>query len=67
MATYPKPFMKLSELKAMGLDEGWLLNIFYRRTDLKIAWRGGNGKKNSPIMFDTEGLEKLRRSSCTGE
>ena len=64
---YPKPVMKLSELKEMGWPETDLLLIFKTRTDLKIAWRGGNGKPNSPILFDTEALEKLRRAQCTGE
>lgn len=63
---YPKPIMKLSELRKMGFDEAWLLYIYNKRSDLKIAWKGGNGKGNSPIMYDTEGLERFRRASCTG-
>ena len=64
MATYPKQIMSMSELLKMGFPEGWLNNIANNRY-LKIAWRSGN-YKNSKIMFDTEELEKYRRSNCTG-
>ena len=63
---YPKPVMKLSELKKMGFTEDWLMFIFHKRYDRKIAWKAGRAQ-NSPILFDTEELEKYRRSQCTGE
>lgn len=63
---YPREVMTLSELKRMGWRESELMYIFNMRADLKIAWKGGNGKINSPIMFDTEALERYRRASCTG-
>ena len=65
MAKYPKPFMKLSELTEMGLPEEWLLYVYRMRDDKKIAWKAGL-KKNSPIVFDTEELERLRKASCVG-
>lgn len=64
---YPKSVMKLSELVKMGFPEADLLMVFKTRSDLKIAWRGGSGAPNSPILFDTEALEKWRRAQCTGE
>ena len=62
---YPKPVMRLSELKQMGFTEEWLMYIYRRRSDKKIAWKAGL-KENSPICFDTEELEKFRKSSCVG-
>ncbi len=63
---YPKPVMRMSELKKMGFPEEWLLYVYRKKTDRKIAWKTGF-KDNCPILFDTEELEKFRRSSCTGE
>lgn len=62
---YPKPVMKLSELKKMGFTEDWLLYVFRMRTDRKIAWKTGS-KPNCPILFDTEELEKIRKAACVG-
>ena len=62
MATYPKPIMRMSELKAMGFAEEYLLRIYYSRNQ-KVAWKASN-KPNSVILFDTEELEKLRRRHC---
>lgn len=62
MATYPKPIMKMSELKAMGFSEEYLLRVFNSRNQ-KVAWKASN-KINSVILFDTEELEKLRRRHC---
>lgn len=63
---YPQKIMKKSKLEELGLDPTWLDKIYRTRTDRKVAWKGGSGKKNSPIYFDTEELEKLRRAQCTG-
>jgi hypothetical protein len=57
--------MKKSELLRMGFTDEWLTYVFTVRTDKKIAWRAGNAK-NSPICFDTEELEKLRKAACVG-
>ena len=62
---YPKPVMRLSELKKMGFDENWLLTVFRTQTKRKVAWKTGL-KSNCPILFDTEELEKIRRSQCVG-
>ena len=62
MAVYPKPIMKMSELKEMGFSEDYLLRVFRTRNQ-KVAWKASN-KINSPILFDTEELEKLRRRHC---
>ena len=63
---YPKQVMTIKELMAMGYPEEWLRQI-YRSRHQKIAWKmGGEDKRNSPILFDTEELEKYRRSQCTG-
>lgn len=62
---YPKPIMNKSELMELGFTEAWLMYVFRMRSDLKIAWRTGY-KPNSPILFDTEELEKLRKASCVG-
>lgn len=59
---YPKPVMRLSELKKMGFPEQWLM-MAYRRRNQTFAWKM-SAKENSPIVFDTEGLEKFRRSQC---
>lgn len=59
---YPKPVMKLSELKRMGFSEEWLMEVYRLHHRRKIAWKGV--APNSPIQFDTEELEKFRRSQC---
>lgn len=63
---YPKPVMNLSQLKKMGFPEDWLLYIYHKRSDKKIAWRTGRSQQSS-LLFDTEELEKYRRAQCTGE
>lgn len=62
---YPKPVMRLSELKKMGFSEEWLRSVFWNQGTRGIAWKTGL-KENSPILFDTEALEKYRRASCVG-
>lgn len=59
---YPKAVMKMSELKKMGFPEEFLLMI-YRLGIRKIAWKS-SPSINSPILFDTEELEKYRKSQC---
>lgn len=59
---YPKPVMRLSELKKMGFPEEMLLTV-YRLGIRDIAWKATKSN-NSPILFDTEELEKYRKSQC---
>lgn len=59
--TYPKQIMKLSELKKMGYPEAFLMRAF-RAHGQTFATRLNPFKENSPIIFDTEGLEKWRLS-----
>ena len=59
---YPKPVMKKTELEKMGFPEQWLLMVF-RKHGQKVAWKMGKGS-NSPILFDTDALEKIRVASC---
>lgn len=70
MATYPKKFMTIKELKELGLKEKYLRNIYRSRTinrNFGIASKqGGEDKPHSTIIFDTEALEKYRKSQCTG-
>ena len=63
--TYPKKIMRLSELVAEGYPEEWLRAI-YRNRHQNIAWKMDESKNNSPILFDTEELEKYRKAHCTG-
>ena len=59
---YPKPVMKMSELKKMGFPEDWLLRA-YRKRGQSFSWKMSNAI-NAPIMFDTDGLEKYRKAQC---
>ena len=67
---YAKAVMTIGELKSMGYPEKYLRAIYRSRAinrDHRIAWKmGGEDKKNSTILFDTEALEKYRRAQCTG-
>lgn len=60
---YPKPVMRKSELmKEMNFSESFLDRAF-RSKGQTFAWKISN-KRNSPIEFDTEGLEKYRLTQC---
>ena len=59
---YPKPVMKISELKKMGFPEDFLLSAF-RRKGQKFAWKTSSAN-NSHILFDTEEFERYRRACC---
>ncbi len=63
--TYPKALMSIKELEKMGWHKEELMRI-YRSRNQKIAFKGGNGGRTSPIYFDTEELEKWRKAQCTG-
>ena len=62
---YPQEVMRLSELKKMGFTEEWLLYVFRMQGKRGIAWKKSPAE-NSPILFDTEALEKFRKACCTG-
>ena len=56
---YPKPIMKMSELKKMGFPEEYLLYAF-RSKNQRFASRMNPTKNNSTIIFDTAGIEAWR-------
>lgn len=59
---YPYKVMRTKDLVKMGWPEEHLRDI-YRLGIRKIAWKTGTAK-NCPILFDTDELEKYRRSQC---
>lgn len=60
---YPAKVMKASELVKIGWPMKNLRQI-YNMPGQKIAWKMNNAI-NSPILFDTEELEKYRKARCT--
>ena len=54
---YPKKIMKMSELKAMGFPEAFLLEA-YRDPKQNFATKLNPSKANSVIIFDTIGFNK---------
>ncbi len=63
---YPKPFMRLQELREMGLPNEFLQEA-YRSNGQTFAQKINPVKRNSPIVFDTENFEKWRLSRCKAE
>lgn len=76
---YPKKVMTIRELTRtddkenpennIGFSKEWLLEIYRSRSinrQFRIAWKQNENKPNSTIYFDTEALEKYRKSKCTG-
>lgn len=61
---YPAKVMKINDLVKMGWSKKNLREI-YNIPGQKVAWKMSNAV-NSPILFDTEELEKLRKARCTG-
>ena len=57
---YPKPIMRLKQLKEMGIPEAALMRI-YRTRGQKVAKKISPGKRNSPLIFDTAELDKALR------
>jgi hypothetical protein len=51
--------MNLSELKKMGISESFLRKA-YSDNRQTFAWKANPTKENSPILFDTSGLEEYR-------
>ncbi|MBP3816887.1 hypothetical protein [Butyrivibrio sp.] len=60
---YPSKVMRATELVKMGWPQQSLRQI-YNTPGQKIAWKMNNAV-NSPILFDTEELEKYRKAKCT--
>ena len=56
---YPKKVMRLRALVSMGFSEMALLNIAATNGQ-KLAWKNDPLKSNSPLLFDTDELEKWR-------
>ena len=54
---YPKQIMRMRELIEMGVPEE-TLQAAYRMPGQTFARKSNPLKKNSPIVFDTKGLEK---------
>jgi len=61
--TYPKPIMRLSELKKIGFPEA-LLRKAVREPGQTFATRTDPYRENSPIVFDTEGFEVWRKKQA---
>lgn len=66
LTLYPKPCMRLSELKQQGLSEVELLSA-YTDNNQTFAKKVDPTKKNSPIMFETGGLEDYRLKQMATE
>ena len=67
---YPKQKMRLSELVKMGYTKKDLRAIYKNRSlnrQFSIACKMTPGVRNSPIIFDTDALEKYWNSKCTGD
>lgn len=60
---YPKQIMNKKELLSMGFPEAFLMRTL-STPGQTFAWRENPANKHSPIMFDTEGLEKWRLDDC---
>lgn len=62
--TYPKKVMRTNELVKIGFPKEYLMAAY--RTQ-QFAWKADPGKRNSPILFDTEELEKYRQQQIRTE
>lgn len=62
MATYPKAYMRLTELRdQLGIPEGTLLAA-YRTPGQTFAGKINPAKRNSPIVFDTACFDQWRKN-----
>ena len=60
---YPRAVMRKQELvNELGFSASFLDRAFKSKGQT-FAWKISN-KRNSPIEFDTEGLEKYRLTQC---
>ena len=55
MVKFPKPFMRASELKKMGIPEELILRA-YGDKNQKFAMKINPAKRNSPLLLDTAGF-----------
>ena len=55
MFSFPKQRMRLSELVAAGFSETEL-KVAYRSRGQRFAYKMNPNKRNSPIIFETDGL-----------
>lgn len=63
---YPKPIMKMSELVEMGFPETFLRQA-YTAKGQTFAQKMNMTRRNSHIIFDTDGFEKWRMSRLKTE
>lgn len=63
---YPKKIMKITELMDIGFPKVYLMNAYQDRNQ-KFAWKMDATKKNSHILFDTDGLEEYRLKQIATE
>lgn len=56
---YPKKIMRKKELIALGFPREWLQAV-YETKGQSAAWKNDPTKPNSPMLFDTDELEKVR-------
>lgn len=63
---YPKKIMKITELMDIGFPKVYLMNAYQDRNQ-KFAWKMDVTKKNSHILFDTDGLEEYRLKQIATE
>lgn len=56
---YPKKVMRKTDLMKMGFPEDMLLRASRERGQT-MAWKENPIAKNSPLLFDTDELEKWR-------
>lgn len=56
---YPKKVMRMNELKKLGFPEKMLIQAS-REKNQTFCWKLNASKQNSPLLFDTDGLEKWR-------
>lgn len=54
---YPRQIMKISDLEQMGFPKDYLLRA-YRSRGQTFATKMNPAKRNSPIIFNTEGLDQ---------
>lgn len=63
---YPKQIMRMSELAKIGFPVTYLLSA-YRTPGQTFASKINPLKENSPIIFDTTGLEVWRQKSIKSQ
>ena len=54
---YPRQIMKISDLEHMGFPKEYLLRAYHSRGQT-FATKMNPAKPNSPIIFNTEGLDQ---------